>query len=183
MASDILAEQRRDACARQLVKSAPWPIATLNKPHGAFPAGTVFYRVPSSDPSRRYLANDRACECKDYQRAGNVCKHVRAVRMWQAREEEAAGLASMAEIDAAFAGVAADATARDEAARRLPTHGARCLTDMDAQAALDAIQRRINTERLLSASDDDVCSVDGCGGWATISGGTCREHSRQTVRV
>jgi hypothetical protein len=110
MASNILAEQRRDACARQLARdAATWPVVTLTKAHGAFPAGTVFYGVPSSGPRdpitgeiKRYMANDRACNCQDYLKAGNVCKHVRAARIWEQRQAETLGLATDGEVDAAI---------------------------------------------------------------------------------
>jgi hypothetical protein len=42
-------------------------------------------------------------------------------------------------------------------------------------------ERQRRYEALLSVSDDDTCSTPGCTGWATISGGTCREHNRMAV--
>ena len=53
----------------------------MKQAHGAFPAGTVFRSAPSSTGGARYLVNDVVCECPDYQRGGNVCKHVRAMRL------------------------------------------------------------------------------------------------------
>ena len=41
-----------------------------------------FYAVPSStDPNRLYLVDTRACDCPDFQRRQQPCKHVLAVRM------------------------------------------------------------------------------------------------------
>jgi hypothetical protein len=77
-------DPKRDAAAAVLAESAiAWPIVTLQRPHGAFPAGSCFYGVPSSTPGAAYLANASACQCPDYQRSGNVCKHVRAVRLFE----------------------------------------------------------------------------------------------------
>ena len=84
-------DQKRDAAAAILAQSAQtWPMVTLKKPHGAFPAGSRFYGVPSSTPGAHYLANAVACQCPDYQQAGNICKHVRAVRVFEAQRREVA---------------------------------------------------------------------------------------------
>lgn len=80
------ADQKRDALARLLAERAfAWPVVTLRQPHGAFPIGSQFYGVPSSTPGVAYLVNAVACQCPDYQRREVVCKHVRAVRLHQAR--------------------------------------------------------------------------------------------------
>jgi len=50
------------------------------------PAGTQFRRAPSRCSDRRCLVNAVACECPDYQKAGHVCKHVRAVRLYEQHE-------------------------------------------------------------------------------------------------
>lgn len=78
-------DPKRDAAAARLVADVPtWPLFTLRQPHGSFPAGTVFRRVPSErDPKVRYLANNLTCQCPDYQRAGMVCKHVRAILRYE----------------------------------------------------------------------------------------------------
>jgi hypothetical protein len=41
------------------------------------------------DPARgaRYLVNAIACECPDYQQAGNICKNVRAVVLFEAGQQ------------------------------------------------------------------------------------------------
>ncbi len=61
------------------------------------PAGTQLRRAPSRCSDRRYLVNAVACECPDHQKAGHVCKHVRAVRLYEQHERE---------IEQAFADVA-----------------------------------------------------------------------------
>lgn len=82
-------DPRRDAAAAILAESArTWPVVTLRKPHGAFPMGTRFLAVLSSTPGARYLANAVACQCPDYQQRGAVCKHVRAVLLFEQRQHE-----------------------------------------------------------------------------------------------
>ncbi len=76
----------RDARAAALVDQVPtWPRHTLKVAWGSFEAGTTFRRATGSNGDR-YLVNAVACECPDYQQAGNVCKHVRAVVAFEARE-------------------------------------------------------------------------------------------------
>jgi hypothetical protein len=85
MARDIIVhpDPKRDAKARALVPQVQsWPKHILRVQWGAFDAGTLFRRAPScTTPGAHYLVNEVACECHDYQQAGNVCKHIRAVRM------------------------------------------------------------------------------------------------------
>lgn len=118
-------DARRDALARKLAADGiSWPVVTLTRQWGAFQPGTVFYGVPSSTIDRstgqvvRYMANEKACNCHDYQKSQNICKHVRAVRIYEHDEGERLNLATLAEVDAATAGIAADATARQDAYRR-----------------------------------------------------------------
>jgi hypothetical protein len=81
----------RDDRAAKLVDSVgSWPLFTLNQPWGSFEAGTAFRRAPSSrDPRVRYLVNSVACQCPDYADHHNVCKHVRALVLWEQRQEAA----------------------------------------------------------------------------------------------
>lgn len=80
-------DPRRDARAAQLADQVGiWPRHTLKVAHGAFPAGTVFRRATGSNGAR-YLVNAVACECPDYQQAGNICKHVRAVVLFERRQQ------------------------------------------------------------------------------------------------
>jgi hypothetical protein len=78
-------DPRRDARAAALVDSvARWPLFVLRQPYGAFPAGTIFRRAPSSKGDGTfYLVNAVACECPDYQHSGAICKHVRAVVLFE----------------------------------------------------------------------------------------------------
>src|SRR5689334_6664988 len=83
-------DPKRDARARELVASVPtWPFYTLNRPFGAFEAGTTFRRAYGSNGAR-YLVNAVACECPDYQQNHAICKHVRAVVLWEARSQQPA---------------------------------------------------------------------------------------------
>ena len=79
----------RDARAAALVgQVGTWPKHTLKVAWGAFPAGTVFRRAYGSNDAR-YLVNAVACECPDYQQAGMICKHVRAVVLFEQRQQPA----------------------------------------------------------------------------------------------
>lgn len=79
-------DPKRDAAAAELVKSAhTWPIVTLKQEYGAFPRGTAFLAAPGSS-GRRWLCNTVVCECPDYRRSFNVCKHVRAAILLDEQE-------------------------------------------------------------------------------------------------
>jgi hypothetical protein len=80
-------DPKRDARARELVASvATWPKHTLKVAWGSFEAGTVFRRDYGSN-GERYLVNAVACQCADFQRAGFICKHVRAVVAFEQRQQ------------------------------------------------------------------------------------------------
>jgi len=69
-------DAKRDERARALAPFVgSWPKHTLKVAWGTFEVGTVFRRATGSH-GERYLVNAVACQCKDYQEAGNVCKHV-----------------------------------------------------------------------------------------------------------
>jgi hypothetical protein len=73
----------RDRRALSLVDQVgTWPKYTLRKPWGSFEAGTTFRRATGSK-GERYLVNAVACECPDYQQFGHICKHVRAVVLFE----------------------------------------------------------------------------------------------------
>ena len=79
----------RDARALALVDQVPtWPRHTLKVAWGAFEAGTTFRRAYGSNGAR-YLVNAVACECPDYQQGGYICKHVRAVVLFEQRQQPA----------------------------------------------------------------------------------------------
>lgn len=75
----VPADPKRDAAAAELAESAhTWSTGTLTKAWGAFPVGTGFFYVPSSDGGH-YQTNAVFCRgCVDYRR-GYICKHIRAV--------------------------------------------------------------------------------------------------------
>ena len=80
----------RDRRAAALVgQVGTWPRHTLKQPWGNFEAGTVFRRATGSNGAR-YFVNAVACECPDYQQAGNICKHVRAVVLFEQRQAQPA---------------------------------------------------------------------------------------------
>lgn len=81
----VPADTKRDGRARALVPFvASWPRHTLKVAVGSFEAGTTFRRAPGSNGAK-YLVNAVACQCPDYQQAGQICKHVRAIVLWEAR--------------------------------------------------------------------------------------------------
>jgi hypothetical protein len=85
----VPADPKRDARARALVDQVgSWPLYTLKVSFGAFEPGTVFRRAYGSGGAR-YLVNAVACECPDYQQSHNICKHVRAVVLWEAEQARA----------------------------------------------------------------------------------------------
>ena len=78
----------RDARARELAPLVgTWPRHTLRQAWGSFEVGTTFRRAPSSSRTSRYLVNAIACECPDYQQGGYICKHVRAVVLFEQRQQ------------------------------------------------------------------------------------------------
>jgi hypothetical protein len=46
--------------------------------------GRSFFAIPGSEPGLFHMADQRECSCPDFQHARNVCRHVRAVRLWMA---------------------------------------------------------------------------------------------------
>ena len=77
-------DPKRDAKAALLAPLVrTWPRHTLKQPWGSFEAGTVFRRATGSK-GECYLVNAVACGCPDYQQAGNICKHIRAVVLHEA---------------------------------------------------------------------------------------------------
>ena len=83
-------DAKRDAKAALLAPLvSSWPRHTLKQDFGAFPAGTNFRRATGSNGAR-YLVNAVACECPDYQQAGHICKHIRAVVLFEQRQQQPA---------------------------------------------------------------------------------------------
>lgn len=46
--------------------------------------GRPFFAIPGSDEHLFHMTDSRECSCADFQRARNLCKHVRAVKLWMA---------------------------------------------------------------------------------------------------
>jgi hypothetical protein len=46
--------------------------------------GRPFFAIPGSEPGLLHMADQNDCSCPDRQRSRNVCKHMRAVRLWMA---------------------------------------------------------------------------------------------------
>jgi hypothetical protein len=82
-------DAKRDARARELAPLVgTWPRHTPKVAWGSFEAGTTFRRATGSRGAR-YLVNAIACQCADYQQAGHICKHIRAVVLWEASQQPA----------------------------------------------------------------------------------------------
>ena len=81
-------DAKRDA--RELVDQvATWPLWTLKRSWGSFEAGTTFRRATGSKGAR-YPVNAVCCTCPDYAEQGHICKHVRAVVLFEARLQQPA---------------------------------------------------------------------------------------------
>lgn len=77
----IPADAVRDQKAAELAKTAHvWPVVTLRKPWGSFNVGDQFRVTPNG-----YRVNAVVCECEDYQRFHNICKHIRAIVLLEQR--------------------------------------------------------------------------------------------------
>ena len=82
-------DPKRDGRARALAGYvATWPRVTLTQQWGSFEAGTTFRRAYGSKGAR-YLVNSVACQCPDYAERGHICKHIRAVTMWEQSQQPA----------------------------------------------------------------------------------------------
>jgi len=135
-------DPRRDARARALVDQVPaWPRHTLKVAWGSFEAGTTFRRATGSR-GERYLVNAVACECPDYQQAGNICKHVRAVVLWEQKvAAEAAGITRVLgpAPKASYADLfPACRDCGDELADGLDGRCSKCASDLEWQQRRDA---------------------------------------------
>lgn len=88
----VPADAKRDERARALTPFVgSWPKHTLKVAWGSFEAGTTFRRATGSK-GEKYLVNAVACECPDYQQAGFICKHIRAVVLFE--QEQSATVAA-----------------------------------------------------------------------------------------
>lgn len=46
--------------------------------------GRSFFAIPGSEAGLFHMTDQRDCSCQDRQRSRNVCKHMRAIRLWLA---------------------------------------------------------------------------------------------------
>ena len=46
--------------------------------------GRSFFAIPGSEAGLFHMADQNDCSCPDRQRSRNLCKHMRAVRLWMA---------------------------------------------------------------------------------------------------
>src|SRR5437764_685984 len=46
--------------------------------------GRPFFAIPGSEADLLHMTDQRDCSCQDRQRSRNICKHMRAVRLWMA---------------------------------------------------------------------------------------------------
>ena len=69
---------RRDGKALALfARCAEWQ-------QGRTKDGRSFFAIPGSERGLLHMTDTRDCSCADRQRSRNVCKHIRAVRLWMA---------------------------------------------------------------------------------------------------
>jgi hypothetical protein len=126
----------RDARAAQLVDLVPtWPRHTLKQPWGSFEAGTTFRRATGSH-GERYLVNAVACSCPDYQKADQVCKHIRAVVLWEQQQPQPAPAPSA--LDRLHALFPSCASGCGDLADGLDGRCSKCASDAEWQARREA---------------------------------------------
>ncbi|MCC7366821.1 MAG: hypothetical protein IT306_00260 [Chloroflexi bacterium] len=78
MTIEISTTDKRDGKALALfARCAEWQT-------GHTKDGRAFFAIPGSDPGLLHMTDQRDCSCQDRQRSRNVCKHMRAVRLWMA---------------------------------------------------------------------------------------------------
>lgn len=77
MATTTVADQRDLKALDLFARCADWQ-------QGHTKDGRSFFAIPGSEPHLYHMADARECSCPDFQRAGNLCKHARAVRLWLA---------------------------------------------------------------------------------------------------
>jgi hypothetical protein len=81
---------------RKQSKSCPVIVAEIARPApgtaarssqwqtGQTKDGRPFFAIPGSESGLFHMTDQRQCSCQDRQRSRNVCKHMRAVRLWRA---------------------------------------------------------------------------------------------------
>ena len=78
MTIELSSTDRRDGKALALFAAAQeWQT-------GHTKDGRPFFAIPGSESGLFHMTDQRDCSCQDRQRSRNVCKHMRAVRLWMA---------------------------------------------------------------------------------------------------
>ena len=78
MTIEVSSTDKRDGKALTLfARSAEWQT-------GHTKDGRPFFAIPGSEAGLLHMTDQRDCSCQDRQRSRNVCKHIRAVRLWMA---------------------------------------------------------------------------------------------------
>lgn len=121
-------------------------------------AGVRYVSVTSGNSERKYLvrADADGCECVWYERTLTRCSHMLAVELAATLDELAA-----AQIE--------------QPAPTVPTHGARSLTDRDAQSVVDAIMAQHRAARTV----EDLwatCQAPGCDNDPEPGDHSCYRH-------
>ena len=112
--------------------------------------GRSFFAIPGSQPGLYHMADQNDCSCPDRQRSRNVCKHIRAVRLWMAAYHTGT---VAPKPRPATPSVTDDAGIGDDLVILMP-EGAAYLAEKAEEAASVALS---TYERLYPA-----CSVTGC---------------------
>jgi hypothetical protein len=75
---EVSSTDRRDGKALALfARCADWQTGHTKE-------GRPFFAIPGSEDGLLHMTDQRDCSCQDRQRSRNVCKHMRAVRLWMA---------------------------------------------------------------------------------------------------
>src|SRR4051794_4589009 len=78
MTIEVSSTDRRDGKALALfARCAEWQT-------GHTKDGRSFFAIPGSEAGLLHMTDQRDCSCPDRQRSRNLCKHIRAVRLWLA---------------------------------------------------------------------------------------------------
>lgn len=78
MTIEVSSTDRRDGKALALfARHEEWQ-------KGHTKSGRSFFAIPGSQPNLFHMTDQNDCSCPDRQRSRNLCKHIRAVRLWMA---------------------------------------------------------------------------------------------------
>jgi hypothetical protein len=142
---EVSSTDKRDGKALALfARCAEWQ-------HGHTKDGRAFFAIPGSEPNLFHMTDQRDCSCPDRQRAQNLCKHIRAVRLWMAAFQTGA-------VTMKSRPTPTTPTAADDLAVLTP-EGAAYLANLDEER--DALQVS-GAEHEVTATSFAPCSA-GCG--------------------